>query len=1379
MAVVVGRIEYLVGADGRLLQKETRDVARKAGQSGGKVYSDEFTEAFRKKWGSSSGFASVLGKGDQKILRQFQQTGGFASKAFADRFERVLVPKYRKVADKMVAAFEGLRFDPLNGITAELQRIFGKAEDVEGSMRRVKGVLDELEATSRMGIIDRKSFDIAAVNRLRDALQEVFDTGNWEMLSQSQRRIRDEMWAQAEAGEEIAAQLARRAELVDRQNTLEKQLSHEYGRQLTVIERMLIDRNALSELSEDEQVALLSQALRLDEIKRKNQEIAALERDRFDFLARQAEHFDNVFQLPGGTLSNDFERLAAQVAAANAEMDGTHSHFVRLGAASKKLGPILLKPWTNLDKDVRLVIGLIASAADQVAVLGSAAGAGLLALGSAATTALGGAVGFGVIISRLNDDIEELPPGLQAAAFALGGFTDSFGRLRDELVGAAALDMVAGFTLLERSLDQLTPATREFGGAVGSVFADFAAAVRPGSAALEEIEELIRNSADLLPELAAATGVWGEGLLRGMNRAKPLAEDLLDWIEELGARFNDFTRDDAFGEWVSNAQRIFGELGGLLDQIGRSLNNLATPGAVDRTAELLQNLTRFVPALEGALDVLGRFDLVGIVVKAFAELGEAFAPLQDELGVLADTLRTGVFAALEGLAAVLGVTTKALEPFVGVLVAVVQAVPPEVWSALAGAAALYFTVLSGFRALTVISGILTGISDAAIGLFNSLTSPKVNAATGAVNKLSDGFRKAGLAGAIAGAGVAIGLFVSDALRDFSKIESKMTEVVAVSGGIEGALEAVQSSFWTGTGTITDYGAAFTELKQKQDNFLSGSDALWNQNQRNADTLQQTFHELDAPLAALAQKSLPAAQKQFQQMAEDMGLTDAQVQVMLDEMPQLEAVFADAAGGTKGLATEQETLAFALSEVDASAAGVGGSVEELTPEMQKLAENTQLAADALEVLKGRSVEALEGIEGVADGIKTLGSAYREQESANVGYHQSIEDVRLALEENGKVWDITTQAGRDNRLAIMDLAQSTLDYASEIYNMTGSQEDAAAAIQAGKDAVIQAVEGMDLGGLSAEEYATKLGLIPGDVSTLVSANTAAGMEMADAFATRLYELGLLEVNPVIAADNAAALAAAEEARAAMTDLEKEQFDAIIAANNGPAIAAAAEAMATMTNLEQEQFISTLDADNNPALVAAAEAMTTMTDLELETFTPTIDANNQPAKEKTKQSYEALNLLDFSTFTPDLNVNNKQALDGTAAVQSALNNVKSKTVTLTVNQSVNISRQWIDSGRELGWGLAAGGIATKPTVSLWGEAGPEAIVPLNRPLSQVDPSVRALSAFAQGLSPAGRMAGTGAAGGRSFTIEPGAIVVQGNLQPEATATTVVNRIAERIGA
>lgn len=72
-------------------------------------------------------------------------------------------------------------------------------------------------------------------------------------------------------------------------------------------------------------------------------------------------------------------------------------------------------------------------------------------------------------------------------------------------------------------------------------------------------------------------------------------------------------------------------------------------------------------------------------------------------------------------------------------------------------------------------------------------------------------------------------------------------------------------------------------------------------------------------------------------------------------------------------------------------------------------------------------------------------------------------------------------------------------------------------------------------------------------------------------------------------------------------------------------------------------------------------------------------------------------------------------------------------------------IDPPGPLGpWSWASGGVARSETIRRIGEAGPEAVVPLSRPLGQVDPSVRLLSAFAQGqLTPsmaAGGVVGSG---------------------------------------
>lgn len=94
-----------------------------------------------------------------------------------------------------------------------------------------------------------------------------------------------------------------------------------------------------------------------------------------------------------------------------------------------------------------------------------------------------------------------------------------------------------------------------------------------------------------------------------------------------------------------------------------------------------------------------------------------------------------------------------------------------------------------------------------------------------------------------------------------------------------------------------------------------------------------------------------------------------------------------------------------------------------------------------------------------------------------------------------------------------------------------------------------------------------------------------------------------------------------------------------------------------------------------------------------------------------------------------------------------------------------------------MASGGMLFGPTRILAGEAGPEAIVPLRRPLSQVDPDVRWLSAIAQGKSTPMASGGIVGAEARTVNVEAGAIVVQATSSPIATSVAVLDRIAENL--
>ena len=123
--------------------------------------------------------------------------------------------------------------------------------------------------------------------------------------------------------------------------------------------------------------------------------------------------------------------------------------------------------------------------------------------------------------------------------------------------------------------------------------------------------------------------------------------------------------------------------------------------------------------------------------------------------------------------------------------------------------------------------------------------------------------------------------------------------------------------------------------------------------------------------------------------------------------------------------------------------------------------------------------------------------------------------------------------------------------------------------------------------------------------------------------------------------------------------------------------------------------------------------------------------------------------------------QASSNLSGIHQQVDNLpSSKTVTITVNT--------IHRGGGNQPGTASGGLFTGAQSRIIGEAGPEAVVPLMRPLSMVDPAVRELSAIAQGM----RGQRVVAAAGKTINVG-GINIVTPTKDPRAVATETINRL------
>ncbi len=91
-----------------------------------------------------------------------------------------------------------------------------------------------------------------------------------------------------------------------------------------------------------------------------------------------------------------------------------------------------------------------------------------------------------------------------------------------------------------------------------------------------------------------------------------------------------------------------------------------------------------------------------------------------------------------------------------------------------------------------------------------------------------------------------------------------------------------------------------------------------------------------------------------------------------------------------------------------------------------------------------------------------------------------------------------------------------------------------------------------------------------------------------------------------------------------------------------------------------------------------------------------------------------------------------------------------------------------------FAKGGIVTGPTPALIGEAGAEAVIPLTRPLAQVDPAVRGMAAMIRGENQGGYAASAKQSSTTTNSTTNNWTINDTSGNAQATATRVMNRMA-----
>ncbi|MFI7113951.1 hypothetical protein ACIBK9_47075 [Nonomuraea sp. NPDC050227] len=607
-----------------------------------------------------------------------------------------------------------------------------------------------------------------------------------------------------------------------------------------------------------------------------------------------------------------------------------------------------------------------------------------------------------------------------------------------------------GLDVLRVGMDRATPLVK--GGAAGlDRFADSAKKALESKEWTNFFDDLGRRAPDAIAGLGnAAINVAGglRGIVEGFL---PYTGPLTDWVESI-------TQD--FEDWGTNLKDS--------PEFKEFLAYAAEQGP--KVAEIVRNIAEFIGNVAAAGGQLGPG-----VLDFFVSLSEKLASLQP---AQVEAIAKGVAAIFT--AAKLGTTLK-LGGFV-LLADVLSKMSPGQIQALAIAIVATVSAVKGYQAVTgavewwqTLSGSLDKAGKSAEG------------AKGRFSGLSGTLKAGGMAAVLAAVAV-VADKVGDALSglnpDIDGLAKQMASLAQQSRPAAAQLNVFGSNLDTLAGDMARSGTWFAPVVGQ---FESLGDTVGRLTSSNP------FAQLTTEVASMASSvtgdlySMDTGRQRLENF--DKTLTQM---VQSGNSKQAAALF---------------------NELAKQAGLAGGDVDKL----RALLPGYSSAAAAAQQATAPTGDALKDLGNSADGaatnVDTLRSAISQLTSltatamqSEINYKRAVDDAAASIRENGRAHDTNSEAGRRNREALIGLAEKANAYRDALIEQGTPLDEVTRKVGAQRDSFIGLAEKMGFSRKQAEELATKLGLIPGNVKTDVK--TPGGKEALDLI--REYEKKLRELD-----------------------------------------------------------------------------------------------------------------------------------------------------------------------------------------------------------------------------------------------------------------------------
>lgn len=341
------------------------------------------------------------------------------------------------------------------------------------------------------------------------------------------------------------------------------------------------------------------------------------------------------------------------------------------------------------------------------------------------------------------------------------------------------------------------------------------------------------------------------------------------------------------------------------------------------------------------------------------------------------------------------------------------------------------------------------------------------------------------------------------------------------------------------------------------------------------------------------------------------------------------------------------LAEGMDEAGSSADGMGGAVDGAADSLDAAADAAQGYLDALKQLTDRQ-------DGNSDSVAKARSAQR-------AWLDTLDEANTLLEANGKNWDLSTTAGRENQAMVDKLGgawRDNIDAMVSATDATGqavySLDEVKNAAQSSYDQFIALSTSLGASEEEAQFLAASLGLLPEDVATRYLMEVQGRQELEALLAQ--YPQIPEEIITLLAAQDASTEVIALVIQALDAGIPPEKITQLLADDYVTDKAQAIQAQIEGIPPEWLTIMKGSDEVSAPASIAkrSTEAIPQLWDTRL-----TADDQSSAKSKAAKSAAESIPTSRSTALTAQDNVSSV-----VRSAQSAINSLTGKTVTITTN-------------------------------------------------------------------------------------------------------------------